>query len=54
MESVRAGEGVVGRLFADSAAALSMDTTLVNIKEGTENMKRVAEKAKKSFLLWGF
>jgi phospholipid/cholesterol/gamma-HCH transport system substrate-binding protein len=52
--SIRAGQGVAGRLIADSAAALMMDTTLLNIKQGTENMKRVTEKAKKSFLLWGF
>ena len=54
VESIRSGGGVVGRLLADSAAALSMDTTLINIQEGTANLKRVAEKAKKSFLLWGF
>jgi phospholipid/cholesterol/gamma-HCH transport system substrate-binding protein len=54
VESIRSGEGVVGRLLADTTAALSMDTTLINIKLATENMKRVSEKAKRSFLLWGF
>lgn len=54
MRSIRAGEGIVGRLVADSAAALALDTTLINIKLGSENMIRVTEKAKKSFLLWGF
>jgi phospholipid/cholesterol/gamma-HCH transport system substrate-binding protein len=52
--SIRAGQGVVGRLISDSAAAIMMDTTLLNIKDGSENLKRVSEKAKKSFLLWGF
>jgi len=52
--SIRSGKGVLGRLIADSTAALLMDTTLINIKLGTENLKRVTEKAKKSFLLWGF
>lgn len=52
--AIRSGKGVLGRLIADSTAALLMDTTLINIKMGTENLKRVTEKAKKSFLLWGF
>jgi phospholipid/cholesterol/gamma-HCH transport system substrate-binding protein len=54
VEAIRAGEGVAGRLLSDSAAARSMDTTLINLKQGSENMKIVTQKAKKSFLLWGF
>ena len=54
VESIRNGEGVAGRLISDSAAACSMDTTLNNIMIGTENMKQVTHKAKRSFLLWGF
>ena len=54
VESIRRGEGVAGRLIADSAAACSMDTMMVNMKQGSENMKLVTEKAKRSFLLWGF
>ena len=50
----RAGEGVVGRLLSDTAAALSMDTTLNNLKQGSQNLKVMTEKAKKSVLLWGF
>jgi hypothetical protein len=52
--SVRAGQGVMGRLIMDSTAALFIDTTLLNLKDGSANLKRVSEKAKKSFLLWGF
>lgn len=52
--SIRSGNGVAGRLIADSAAALSMDTTLINLRQVSENLKRVTQKAKKSFLLWGF
>jgi phospholipid/cholesterol/gamma-HCH transport system substrate-binding protein len=52
--SVHAGKGVMGRLLMDSSSALMMDTTLTNVKQSTRNMERVTEKAKKSFLLWGF
>jgi phospholipid/cholesterol/gamma-HCH transport system substrate-binding protein len=54
VEAIRAGEGVAGRLLSDSAAALAMDTTLANLKQGSQNLKVVTQKAKKSFLLWGF
>ncbi|HEY3295347.1 MAG TPA: MlaD family protein [bacterium] len=54
MESIRLGHGIAGRLISDSAAALAMDTMMINIQQGTENMKFVTKKAKKSFLLWGF
>ncbi|MGE5315527.1 MAG: MlaD family protein [Acidobacteriota bacterium] len=54
IESIRRGQGAAGRMLMDSATALTLDTTLVNIKQGTYHMKRVMEKARKSFLLWGF
>ena len=44
----------MGRMLMDSASALSIDTTLVNLKQSSEHMKRVTEKATRSFLLWGF
>jgi phospholipid/cholesterol/gamma-HCH transport system substrate-binding protein len=52
--SVRAGKGVIGRLLMDSLSAFTLDTTLVNLKESAIHMNRVTEKAKHSFLLWGF
>ncbi len=54
VSKIRAGEGVLGRLVADSMAARRIDTTLVNLKEASENFKNLTAKAKKSFLLWGF
>jgi len=54
VESIRKGEGLAGRLIADSAAALSIDSALINMIQVTENLKLVTAKAKKSFLLWGF
>ncbi len=52
--SVRSGKGAVGRLLMDSATAFTLDTTMINVKQGTYQMKRRMEEAKKSFLLWGF
>lgn len=54
VNSVRAGHGILGRMLMDSSAATLFDTTLVNLKQSTVNFKNVTEKAKKSFLLWGF
>ncbi len=54
VESLRSGKGVAGRMLTDSTAAVTLDTTLVNLKEATYQMKYLLEKAKSSFLLWGF
>jgi hypothetical protein len=53
MASIRAGRGAAGRLLMDSATALTLDTTLINLKQGSYHMKRVMEDARHSFLLWG-
>jgi hypothetical protein len=52
--SIRAGRGAAGRLLMDSSTALTLDTTLVNLKVGSYHLKRVMEDARNSFLLWGF
>jgi phospholipid/cholesterol/gamma-HCH transport system substrate-binding protein len=54
VESLRSGKGVAGRMLMDSTSAVALDTTLVNLKEGTYQLKLLLEKAKSSFLLWGF
>jgi phospholipid/cholesterol/gamma-HCH transport system substrate-binding protein len=54
MKSVRSGQGLMGRMLMDSTTAVTLDTTLINLKEATYQMKRLMEKAKSSFLLWGF
>jgi hypothetical protein len=54
VESLRSGKGVAGRMLMDSTSAVTLDTTLVNLKEGTYQLKLLLEKAKSSFLLWGF
>lgn len=52
--SIRSGRGAAGRLLMDSTTAMTLDTTLVNLKVGSYHLKRVMEDARNSFLLWGF
>jgi phospholipid/cholesterol/gamma-HCH transport system substrate-binding protein len=54
VESLRSGKGVAGRILMDSTAAVSLDTTLLNLKEATFQMNYLLHQAKSSFLLWGF
>lgn len=51
--SIEAGKGTVGKLLMDSSYAKNIDSTLVNLKEGTAGLKSLLEKAKTSWLLWG-
>jgi hypothetical protein len=53
MASIRSGKGAAGRLLMDSTTALTLDTTLINLKQSSYHMKRVMEDARHSFLLWG-
>lgn len=52
--SVRSGQGAVGRLLMDSTTAVTLDTTMLNMKRATYQMEHRLEEARKSFLLWGF
>jgi len=52
--SIQSGEGTIGRLLMDKSAALNMDSTFVNIKNGSAEFKMLLEQAKSSWLLWGF
>ena len=54
VESLRSGKGVAGRMLMDSTTAVTLDTTLLNLKEATFQMNYLLHKAKSSFLLWGF
>jgi len=50
---VQSGKGTFGRLLMDSTMGQNMDTTLIHLKEGTAGLKKVINKAKSSWLLWG-
>ena len=49
--SIQSGEGTIGRLLMDATAAENFDSTMFNLKEGTEALKLLLEKAQGSWLL---
>lgn len=49
--SIQSGEGTIGRLLMNTTAAENFDSTMFNLKEGTEALKLLLEKAQGSWLL---
>jgi phospholipid/cholesterol/gamma-HCH transport system substrate-binding protein len=49
-----AGDGTIGKLLMDSTAGKNLDSIFINLKEGSEGLKILLEKAKDSWILWGF
>jgi phospholipid/cholesterol/gamma-HCH transport system substrate-binding protein len=52
--SLQSGEGTIGRLLMNTSSAQNFDSTMVNLKEGSAELKLLLEKAKGSWLLGGF
>jgi phospholipid/cholesterol/gamma-HCH transport system substrate-binding protein len=52
--TIQSGKGTVGRLFMDQSLARNFDSTFVNLKDGSADFKKLIDKAKSSWLLWGF
>ena len=52
--SIHAGDGIIGRLLMDKSWGLNFDSTFVNMKESSSNLNILMEKARSSWLLWGF
>jgi phospholipid/cholesterol/gamma-HCH transport system substrate-binding protein len=52
--NIQAGKGTIGRLLMNQSVAQKFDSILVNLKDGSSDFKKLTEKAKKSWLLWGF
>lgn len=52
--SLESGEGTIGRLLMDPSTAQNIDSTFINLKEGASGLNMLMEKAKNSWLLWGF
>lgn len=52
--NIQAGKGTIGRLLMNEAVAQKFDSILVNLRDGSKDFKNLTEKAKKSWLLWGF
>ena len=51
---IQSGKGTIGRLLTDKSLGQSFDSTFVNLKEGSAGFKILVDKAKSSWLLWGF
>ncbi|MCX6175545.1 MAG: MlaD family protein [Ignavibacteriales bacterium] len=52
--NIQSGKGTIGRLLMDRTYAQNFDSTFVNLKEGSAGFKILMDKAKSSWLLWGF
>ena len=52
--SVQSGKGTLGRLLTDKSLGQTFDSTFINLKESSAGLKMLVDKAKKSWLLWGF
>ena len=52
--NMQSGNGIIGRLLMDKSWGQNFDSTMVNLKEGSLGLKTLTEKARKSWLLWGF
>jgi phospholipid/cholesterol/gamma-HCH transport system substrate-binding protein len=53
-DNVQSGKGTLGRLLTDKSLGKTFDSTFVNLKESTAGLRAIVEKAKSSWLLWGF
>ncbi|MGA9120197.1 MAG: MlaD family protein [Bacteroidota bacterium] len=52
--NIQSGRGTIGRLLMNQSDARRWDSTLVNLKAGSAGFRILVEKARKSWLLWGF
>lgn len=52
--NIQSGKGAIGRLLMDRSYAQNFDSTFVNLKAGSAGFKILMDKAKSSWLLWGF
>jgi phospholipid/cholesterol/gamma-HCH transport system substrate-binding protein len=53
MTNIRSGKGAIGKFFMDTAFAVNMDQTLVNLKQASGGIKQNMDAASHSFLLRG-
>jgi phospholipid/cholesterol/gamma-HCH transport system substrate-binding protein len=51
---VNHGKGIIGRLLGDSSMGRNLNTTMVNLKKGSEGLNQNMEAAKHNFLLKGY
>lgn len=53
-DNIHSGKGTIGMLLMDSTLRHNIDSTLVNLKESSAGFNALLQKAKSSWLLWGF
>jgi phospholipid/cholesterol/gamma-HCH transport system substrate-binding protein len=53
ISNVQSGEGTIGKLLMDETLQQNIDSTIVNLKEGSDGFNVVIKKAENSWLLWG-
>jgi phospholipid/cholesterol/gamma-HCH transport system substrate-binding protein len=51
-DSIHSGKGTLGMLLMDSTMRQNIDSTVVNLKNSSAELKTLLEKAKDSWLLW--
>lgn len=52
--NIQSGKGTIGRMLMDTSSVNNIDSTFINLKEGSAGFKVLMDKAKSSWLLWGF
>jgi phospholipid/cholesterol/gamma-HCH transport system substrate-binding protein len=52
--TIQSGNGTIGRLLMNKSLAQSFDSTFLNLEESSAGFKTILNKAKTSWLLWGF
>ena len=52
--NIQSGKGTIGRLLTDQSLGQNIDSTFINLKEGSIKLNELIEEAKDSWLLWGF
>jgi phospholipid/cholesterol/gamma-HCH transport system substrate-binding protein len=51
---IESGDGTIGKLLMDKSFGENIESTLTNLKDGSAGLKSLMDKAKTSWLLWGF
>lgn len=52
--TIQSGKGIIGKLLMDKSSGEEVDSTFTNLKEASAGFKILMDKAKTSWLLWGF
>jgi phospholipid/cholesterol/gamma-HCH transport system substrate-binding protein len=48
--NIQSGKGTIGRLFMDKSLAQNFDSSIINLKQGSEGLKNLMDSAKSTFV----